>query len=488
MSSTISSKASSGVKWTAIRSLIIIISGVVQVAVLGRLLTSEDFGAMALLTSIIGVANVFVQAGFSDALIAKDDADRAQLATLYWVNIGAGIFLFLLLVVCAPVVSIYFKYPDIETMLRVIAVVVIIAACATQFEALMKKRLLFRPLSIIQSIAACINTTVAIVAASYGAGAWSLVYGMIVNHLVIFTGLFFYAVKNKWLPEARFSYNSVLDFIQFGMFRVGAALLNQLNSRADQFVIGFLLGPSALGYYSVAYQLVMQPFSKINPILTHVSFPIFAAVKHDNERILRGYRKGLRTLTAINAPILVGIAAIAPQVVPLLLGEGWTESVLLVQILSFYVIFRSAGNVSVGVILAKGKYKWPLYWNFILLCIIPLAIYSAANIYGTINAVAWMILAVQIALTVMNYILYIRTLLRPKLLPVLLDFAIPLSVASLMGGTVVVFDYFFASGFSLEWLRLSSDIVLGIFAYVVLSLILQKQVSKDVLSIMRSTS
>src|SRR5262249_36314737 len=152
--------------------------------------------------------------------------------------------------------------------------------------------------------------------------------------------------------------------------------INYLSERLDQLLIGTLLGARSLGFYNFAFNLTGRPIWRINPILTRVAFPIFSAVQHDREKLRRGYLRLLSLLTTINAPLLIGLATLAPVAVPLVFGRKWTDSIILIQILSLVTLSRSVGNPIGSLQLAKGRADLGFKWNaFFLLVSVP-AIYG----------------------------------------------------------------------------------------------------------------
>ena len=82
------------------------------------------------------------------------------------------------------------------------------------------------------------------------------------------------------LTETEVLIKEVKELIKFGSNRIAASLLGDIYSRVDQLAIGSLLGPTALGIYSIAFNFSMQPFLKINPVLTQMSFPLFSIIKN----------------------------------------------------------------------------------------------------------------------------------------------------------------------------------------------------------------
>src|SRR5712691_7787785 len=93
--------------------------------------------------------------------------------------------------------------------------------------------------------------------------------------------------------------------LAFGLYQMGERVLNFANSRLDQVLIGIFIGPHALGLYSLAWNLVLQPVTRLNPVLTRVAFPVFSLAQEEPERLKHGFLTLTWSLAAVNAPILI---------------------------------------------------------------------------------------------------------------------------------------------------------------------------------------
>ena len=228
----------------------------------------------------------------------------------------------------------------------------------------------------------------------------------------------------------------------------------------------------------------MAPFSRINPILTQITLPVFSRLRDDDAKLLAVYRKGLRLLMAINAPLLIGLMAVAPMLVPALLGPGWEESVYVVQILSLYVLLRSAGNINVGLILAKGKFRWPLYINLVMLILIPATVFITAIVLESLIAISWALVALQFILFVMSYILFARKLLGKFGFDYISDFGRPALSAAIMGLSIILLQRTFI--FSPQLAYLIVIILVGMVLYLAISSILQRQHAAELIGLIKA--
>ncbi len=402
-------QAASGVRWTSVATIVTVAMEISRSVVLARFLSADDFGLMAMVMVAIGLAQSYLDLGISAAIIHYQDVTREQLSSLYWLNVLVGLVVCLLLWLCTPLIALIFREPRLIPLLNAVCAVFLIIPLGSQFEILLQKELSFRTLSAQDILASIASLIVAIACATAGFGVWTLVWSFFAG-LVLKTALLMRTGWQRFRPQWHFRRADLRGFLSFGFYQMGERSINYFGERLDQILIGPLLGAHALGLYTFAFNLTVRPVSRINPIVTRVAFPIFSKVQHDTERLRRGYVDLLNLLTMVNAPLLLGLAAVAPVAVPLVFGPKWSESIVLVQILCLVNVGRSAGNPIGTLQLAKGRADLGFWWNVAFLFISVPAIYAGAR-YGQALGVALALLAIQVVLFVPCYLFLVRPLI-----------------------------------------------------------------------------
>jgi len=417
---------------------------------------------------VTGFAELLGQMGLSEAIIQQPDPSQIELSSLYWLNISLGGLLYIVLILASPLITILYSAPELERFLPWVALTFLISPWGVQFKALLQKQLNFKPLAIIEMLAAISGALLAIVLAWQGYGVWSLIWGALAQSTVTALSLVLVGWHRQMLPGFCFNIRAVKPYLSFGLHLMGSNMLNYFNSRIDQVLVGVLLGPQALGYYSMAFNLVLQPVSIINSVLTQIAFPVLTRVRSDKLRLKRGYFKMLDLLTSINAPVLIGIAAVAPLLIPVVLGNQWLPIILLIQILALFSLVRSTGNAGGSLILACGRADIAFYWNLMLFAFVPLAIVAGAKL-GGLQGVAWTLLGLQTVLLFAWYYFVVKKLLGNSfsgfigsMLPSLL-FAVPM--AAVVAGVGFCFDTVLLLSTLPAALQLAVQILLGGVVY-----------------------
>ena len=472
--------AARGIRWTTLSMLLITITQLIRLVVLGRILGPEAFGLLAMMLVVTGFAELLGQMGLSEAIIQRPDPTHIELSSLYWLNIVLGGLLYVALLLATPLIATLYSTPELEQLLPWVALAFLISPWGVQFKALLQKRLQFKPLAIIEILAAVVGTLLAIVLAWQGYGVWSLVWGQLAQSAVMALSLVLLGWQRQMLPGFCFNYMAVKPYLSFGLHLLGSNMLNYFNSRIDQLVVGTLLGSQALGYYSMAFNLVLQPISRINPVLTQVAFPVFAKVRSDKVRLKRGYFRMLDLLTSINAPVLFGVAAVAPLLIPVVLGDQWLPIVPLIQVLALFSLIRSTGNAGGSLVLACGRADLSFYWNLMLFACIPLAVVAGAKL-GGLQGVAWTLLGLQMLLLFAWYYFVVRRLLGNCFSGFIGSMIVPVIFAVPMAGAVIGIAPFLST--LPAAMQSTAQVLLGGAIYVCLYLSFRKEFVKEQLQL-----
>ncbi|PDW03606.1 MOP flippase family protein [Candidatus Viridilinea mediisalina] len=466
-------QAFSGVRWTTLATVVTTTTQLLQLVVLARLLAPEAFGLMAMVMVMIGFAQSYADAGISSAIVHRQDITSKQLSSLYWLNIMVGVVIFVILWILTPFIARLFNESQLIALLHAVIIIFLIVPLGKQYEVLLQKNLNFNLLARQEIIAAIISTSLAISCAFVGMGVWSLVIGQI-SLVLTRTLMLLWVGMQIHRPSIHFCWQDLQGYWQFGLYQVGERNINFLAQRIDQLLIGGILGAQALGYYSFAFNLVSLPQNRINPIVTKVAFPTFAKIQDDIPRLQRGYLSVLKMLTLINAPLLIGMIVLAPMFVPLIFGEQWLPSMVLVQLAAIVSLMRGIGNPVGSLLLARGRADLGFKWNLGLFLFSAPFIYVSA-LWGDVVTVAATWVLLQVILKLPAYLWLIRPLIGPCGKAYIGATAVPIGLASIMG----VIVWLGLSLSSISWLSMLSLIALGGSVYVVILWIAERKMLVD---------
>lgn len=367
---------------------------VLQTAVLARLLAPGDFGNVAIVMTIITFFQLFADVGVSNAIVQKRSISDEQLSSLFWLNVASGAILALSLSLASPLVASWYRMAALAPLLATLSLGLLATAFGQQLRALAQKRLEFQLLAKIELYGALTGFGTALCWAFVAPGPMALVAGFVANAITS-SVLCWIVLSRGWRPQRRFRLDEIREFTSFGGYVLANNLVNALNSQADILIGGRILGPHALGLYSLPRDLSLRLATAINPIVTRVAFPVLAGSQHDRKAMKSIYLRTLALTSAVNFPLYAALVVFAPEVVAILFGTRWSEAAPLLRLLASWGLVRSTGAPVGSLLLAAGRADLAFKWNLGLLLVTPPAIWFGAT-HGAVG-LGVALLSVQLA-------------------------------------------------------------------------------------------
>lgn len=370
-------QAIKGVVWSAVRNWG---SRTVRFAVflvLARLLTPAAFGLVALAGVYIALVQVFVDQGFADALIQREELTPAHLDTAFWTSLGMGALLAgATLLTAGPVADLFVHLNQTTTLgpaategappvslqplgpvIRWLALSFPLAALISVQEALFERDLDYRVLAVRSLVAMAAGGGVGIAMATSGYGVWSLVGYQLTERAVAAVVLW---TASDWRPGLRWRLARFRELFSFGVNVVGTSLLDFFNRRLDNLLVGIFLGTTALGFYDIAYRLLTVGTQLVTQTISSVAFSTFSRLQDDLERMRRAFYTATRLVGIVAFPVFVGGALLAPELVEVIFGAKWLPSAPVFRILALIGVLHAVFYFKAGVLLAAGKPDWRL--------------------------------------------------------------------------------------------------------------------------------
>ncbi|RUS45289.1 MOP flippase family protein [Cohnella sp. AR92] len=423
-------------KWTALSMIYTTVFQFLQLIVLSRMLTPEDYGIMGMVMVVVGVAVAFGDMGVTNIVFHKQDISRDQLSGIYLVNLISGTGVFILMLLSSPLMAMLFQESRVTAPLYLVSVVFLLTPIGQLYQALLQKEVRFRTLALFDIASSTSAFITAFILASLGYGVYALVWSQIINLGLKSICCFMVGVR-KWKLSYSYRRQELVEYIRFGSYQIGEKLIHFLSSNFDYILIGRFFGAEILGMYSFAYNLVIMPVLKINPVLSQVAMPLLAKIQSRNEQLKVAYYQMLRILSMVNAPIYAGLIATAPYLIPLVFGDKWESAIVYVQILAVMGYFRSMISPVSSLLVAIGRVDLGFKWTLVLMLVMVPSIAGGAYLGETLG-VAIAFVGLQFTFFLLKYAWIMRHLFNSTLLEYLLIGLPAVTISTLMGGTVAL--------------------------------------------------
>jgi O-antigen/teichoic acid export membrane protein len=341
-----------GLAWKAL-SQIVGQGGRLAVAViLARLLSPRDFGLAGMVLVFSSLVMVFSDMALGAALVQRKELGERDRATVYWTSVGAGVLFTLIGLAAADPLSRFYGEPDVRPLLMVLSSTFLISSIATTHEALLVREMQFRAVELRVMVGLLCGAAAGVTTALNGGGAWAIIAQQVAGALVTTILL---VKRSPWRPTLSFSRASLRDLGGFSGFVLGHRLLYYIHRNADNLLIGRFIGASALGVYSLAYNVMLIPFSRIAGPIQQVMFPAFSRIQDQPARIADLWIRATRIVGAISIPALVGLVIVAPDFVPVVFGNRWDAAVPLIQVLAWVGLLQSLQTLNTEILQARDR-------------------------------------------------------------------------------------------------------------------------------------
>lgn len=352
MSENITKETLKGAKWTAIEKIALQGIQFVIGLILANLLSPSDFGLVGMLTVFIALSQVFVDGGFSNALIRKIERTEEDYSTAFFFNLGVGAVCYLILFGIAPWVAFFFKSPILTDLLRVVGISVFINSLTIVQVAKLTTEINFKVQARTSVLATLISGMAGIYMAYTGFSVWALAW-----QTVIAAGLrcIFLWYQTQWRPRLIFSKKSFQDLFSYGSKLLTAGIIGTIYTNLSTIVIGKFYTPKDLGFYTRGQQFARLPSSSIMETIGRVTFPILAKIQNDDERLIMVYRKYIRMTSLPIFFILTLLATISKPLILVLLSEKWESAVIFLQIFCFAYITEHLSTLNLNMLQVKGR-------------------------------------------------------------------------------------------------------------------------------------
>lgn len=388
---TLTKRAFVGFLWIFSGAGVQAILKVLVMVVLARVLTPVDFGIVGAAMVVVSFAEIFSKIGVAPALVQLPDLTQEHIRTGFTLTVMFGLVAGVLIYLMAPMIAGLFRMPTLQPVIEVLALIMPIRSVSVVSEALVQRNMRFRAMATAIFVSYALGAALtSIVLALLGFGVWSLVIGQLVQATVLSAAFIYYARHSiKPMIQRR----ALGQLAHFGAGVTLARFGNYAAFNADYFVVGRWLGADALGAYTRAYQLLMQPTTLIGSVGDKVLYPALASVQDHPERMLRAYYRAISLVALAMFPLSAMLVVLGPEIIGLLLGKQWNAVILPFQILVASLAFRTAYKVTGTLMRAVGSVYLLAGWQWLYAFGVIIGAYVGKD-YGLVGVAIGVSLAI----------------------------------------------------------------------------------------------
>ena len=320
--------------------------------VLARRLSPEEFGVIAIMLVFITLSQVFIDSGFSTALIQKKDMEESDCCSVFYINIIMSFVLYGILFFASPFIADFYETEGLSIYLHVFSLVLIIRSFSLVQNALLRKRMLFHLSFRISWIALIISGIVGISMAYSDCGVWSLIAQQLTNAFVTVIMQWYWV---KWRPQWLFDWQRTKELFSFGWKMFCSGFLDTIYKDIYSLVIGKIADLEMLSYYDRGKQYPKYGMDIINSTIGSVLLPAFSELQDDRRKMKELAKRGLRIIMFVVSPALAFLFVFADSITILLLTEKWLPSVIFMRLCCITFFFWPFSTTNLQIITACGR-------------------------------------------------------------------------------------------------------------------------------------
>ncbi len=376
----------SGVKWTGMAEFFIRIFQFAVTIVLARLLTPEDFGLITLALILVKFVQLFIDLGLASTLIQKLEISEEHFNFSFTFLVLVSLLFALPLFLWPDALAGLLGNMDIAPLLKALAFVVPLSAVNVLPRVLLNRDLKFKELSMADLFSAFFYGLITVAFAFWIRNVWCFVYGVYAEQIVLGAVLWGYA---RWKPRYHFSLGIVKELFNFTSSVFGTRLLNFLNLNLLNIFINKFFGSVALGFFSLAYQVIDLPTQRIAKNIMKVMYPVLSKLQKNSADYRNMLLKSMFVMVLAIMPFFTILFLLAKPFVLIFYGEKWAEVIPVIKILCVAGFVRSLWTAISVVCLSSGRPQFELRLNLLVALLLFPSIFALSGLGMTVEIVAF---------------------------------------------------------------------------------------------------
>ena len=328
----------------------------VSYLVLARLVAPRDFGHFAAGILIAGVGTLVGDTGMGTAVVQRQRGGEEVPNTAFLSTLASGVIMTILALAAAPLLGLFFHSHEVELIAAVMSGWLLLRMVEIVPQALLQRRLSFLRRMIVDPLAAIAYLVVAIIAGVNGLGVWALVLATYAGAIVTAVAAWTLA---RWRPRPRLaSRRTWRELARFGRPVVIAELIKRGVDEVPVAGIGRFIGAGALGQYTYALRVAMQPLGLIVNGIAYVLLPSFARLASDERRLRAAVVRALRAVSAIAFPAGLIFVPLGVPAMTVVFGARWHQAGYALMPLAVGCALLSLDSLATEIWRATGRVRF----------------------------------------------------------------------------------------------------------------------------------
>ena len=450
-----------GVFYTGVSKYLGVLLTISIGVILARLLRPQDFGIVAIVTVFVTFFNNLGSMGLGMAVIQNQNLDKNDVKHIFTLSLIIGLGLAISFFLLSGIIADFYNTNELITVIRVLSIAVFFFSIQIVPKAISQKALLFKKIGIITVVVQLTTGIIAIFLAYNGWKYYSLVIKSVLDAFFSFILFYYFAPIKIIFPLKK---DPLLKISRFSAFQFSFNFINYFSRNSDNFLIGKFLGTSTLGFYDMAYRLMMMPVQNLTHVITPVLLPVLSEIQDNRKLVYSSYLKVVRLLAIIGFPLSVFLYFSAEDIIFIMYGNQWDNSIPVFKILALTIGIQMILSSSGSIFQVLDRTDLLFYSGLLSAIIMVSGILYGVFIGGTLESIGFGLLVAFNFNFFQSFYLLINKALKMNFLYFLKSFLIPILLAILIGITLFFINKIGISSHFVSLLL--NSVVLVLFMYL----------------------
>ena len=354
-------RAAKGAVWITLEMIGVQATSFAVFVAMAHFVGPRDFGLISISYLAIQSLQMLFINNIPTVVARKNKGTDLEYTTTFWVALGFGVLLFLILFAFSDLAEQLFNAPGLAPVLRSMSVIILFMGLARTHETWLTRHFFFQKMALRAFAGALVGGVVGLTMAVKGFGVMALVGQQIVTSVV---SLLLLWITCPWRPNFQFSTQTYGEILRFMLSIAPNSAVYTLNQNCDTFLVAYFFGPINAGIFNVAkrIRLTLQLVSS-GPI-NGIALPTLAEIQHDPERLHRGVLRSLTLIAVVCSPVFFGVSAVSHDALIVIFGQKWIAAAPILELLSFGGLAMAFQSYNDYIFILQNRQMCILYVSF----------------------------------------------------------------------------------------------------------------------------
>lgn len=336
----------------------------VTALILGRILTPDDFGLVAMVAPILAFVMAFSDSGIASYTLQVKKVTEHELNHTFWLAALSAVLFFLIFLVLNPLITTFYNEDRLTAVTFVMSIVLLLSIFTSQHNALVKRCFRQDIYAIAEIVGALSGLVVSVTLALLDFGYWALVSIPIARQTTHAITIW---IMTGWVPSfIKLDWEKSKVIISFGTFMIISQVVGVFGKNIDKVLIGWKYGTVEAGHYNMAYSIMMLPFLQILTPAAGAVVPYYSRLYHDTNRLDSALYSVTFAVGAIIIPFMVWASLVSEHLLIFVLGDKWAASSHIFSFLAIASVFMAFGTSLSWSLIAIGRPKTSAHWSILI--------------------------------------------------------------------------------------------------------------------------